>query len=235
MHAKQLALLHAALDAAFAECLRSPVATLNAGHLRAVLVEGLLRSGASILERGARASERRLLRLAEDVVRVERVPAEPRPPGANGGRARYSFADLVIREPAALALGLHARSALGAPDRTASRTLLDRFDALDAGSSDVLLIACDRRQWDGLRLDRRAADGEPAALSRLCATLLPATSALSEEWGETSVRLGGRGWVSRVAVTPMVFGAQRVVGAVWPTRRGDAVAVAPLQLDAFAG
>ncbi|HYD51126.1 MAG TPA: hypothetical protein VEA99_00815, partial [Gemmatimonadaceae bacterium] len=78
MHPKQLALIDDAVGVLAAECVRSPVATLNAGHVRAVLVEHLLRGGATIVERGATAAERRLVRLVDDVVQIETDARESR-------------------------------------------------------------------------------------------------------------------------------------------------------------
>jgi hypothetical protein len=229
MHPKQLALVEGALDAIGAECLRSPVATLNAGHLKALLVERLLRDGAAVLERGASAREGKLLRLAGEVVKVERH-AIARPPRA--GRAPRT-ADLRVLDPIALSLELHARSALAGTDRTLARALGDRMDAVAAGTSDVMLLACERRAWDALRVERPGADGEPPALARMCAALLPPSAELSDERARREPTLGGRAWRVLAAITPMVYGAQRVVAALWPARRPPPPDGAPAQLDVF--
>jgi hypothetical protein len=231
MHPKQLALIEGALDAIAGGCVRSAVATLNAGHLKAVLVEHLLRAGAGVVERGASSSEGRLLRMGvDDVVRVERVAVDRPPLPAPGARPRV--ADLRVIEPVALALELWSRSALVAPDRTGPRALLERFGALAAGSADALVIACDRRAWDALRVERAAEGETPSELSRLCAALLPPSSALGPERTRSEARVGGRGYGLMAVVTPMVFGAQRVVAAVWPGQRRVAVTTAA-QMDAF--
>ena len=232
MHPKQIALLEGALDAVAAECLRSPVATLNAGHLKAFLVEHFLRAGAGVLERGASGAEGKVLRLAGEVVRVERVPIE-RKGGANGGRPPRA-ADLRLCEPIALALDVYARSALASPDRLAPRALLDRLGALEAGSADALILACDRRLWDGMRVERAAEGEEPAELSRLCAALLPPSGNLTDERTRTTPAVNRRPYTVIAAITPMVFGAQRVVAAVWRPQKSAGTAAAAAQLDAFA-
>jgi hypothetical protein len=232
MHPKQLALLEGVLDAVLAECLRSPVATLNGGHLKAVLVERLLRDGAGVLERGATAREAKLLRLMDEVVKVERVERVER--RAVEGLRPQRLADLRVAVPIRLELDLYARSALAGPDRTAGRALLDRLQALAAGASDALLLACDRRGYDALRIVRSGDDAQPPVLASLCAALLPPSTSLATEPVRSAPALNGRPYSVLAAVTPMVFGAQRVAAVVWPVRRPALVAAGPLQLDAFA-
>jgi len=227
MHPKQLALVHDVVGAMAAECLRSPVATYNAGHLRAVVAAHLLRAGATLVERGATGAERRLVRMVDDVVHVERDGREPS--AARGRPPRV--ADLRVGAPVVLGIDLWARSVL-APDRLASPRLHERLTALADGHTDLLLVACDRRAYDGLRVERRGADGEPAALSRLCGTLLPASAALTESPAPFAPTLAGKRWGCVAAMTPMVFGAQRVVLALWAGSRA-ARTDAPAQLDAF--
>lgn len=226
---RQLALVDDAIDAVAAECLRSPVATMHAGHLRAVVAERWLRSGCTVVERGASASERRLVRLVDDVVQVERGSA---PPGPHAGRPPR-LPDLRVGAPVVLGLDLWARGATSPADRHLGRQLHDRLDAVAAGTSDLLLLACDRRAWDALRVERTTADGSPAALPRLCASLLPASATLRDERVESAPTLGGRRWRVVAAMTPMVFGAQRVVAALWAARRPSASVRVDVQLDAF--
>lgn len=230
MDSRQLTLLAGALDAVAAECVRSPVATLNTGHLRAIVVEHLLRSGAAIFERGATASEGRLLRLAGEVIR-----AEPHVlPGRARGAARPPRAsDVRVLDPIALGVDLHARGALAPADRDASRQLLDRFSALASGASHALLLAVDRRSWDSLRVERAGADAQPTELSRLCAALLPASASLAAEPCDSTPTLGSRPWSVRAAITPMVFGVQRVAAVVWARKTAAVTEPAPPQLDAF--
>ena len=228
MHPTQLALIEDAAGAIAAECMRSPVATLNAGHLRAVVAEHLLRAGATIVERGARATERRLVRLVDDVVQIEQDAREAR--AARGRPPRP--ADLRVGAPVVLGIDLWARSVM-APDRHASARLLERLGALADGHSDLLLVACDRRAYDALRVDRRTADGEPASLSRLCTALLPPSASLADALSVSAPTLGTRRWGAAAAITPMVFGAQRVVAALWTAKRAGAGADSRAQLDAF--
>jgi hypothetical protein len=227
MHPTQLALIEDAVGAVAAECVRSPVATMNAGHLRAVLAEHLLRAGATIVERGAKAGERRLVRLVDDVVLIEHDTRDAR---AVRGRPRRP-ADLRIGAPVVLGIELWARSAM-APDRLAAARLEERLGALADGHADLLLLACDRRAYDTLRVERRGADGEPAALSRLCGTLLPASASLDGSITRAAPTLAARRWGTAASITPMVFGAQRVVLALWATKKAVAE-VAASQLDAF--
>ena len=81
MRPTQRALLQTTLDLALATCLRSPVATADGAHLRAVLLGELLGAGCALLEPAAEPRRAKLLRLVDDVVRVERVPL---PPGWGG-------------------------------------------------------------------------------------------------------------------------------------------------------
>ena len=230
MDPRQLTLLAGALDAVAAECVRSPVATLNSGHLRAVLVEHFLRSDAALFERGQSAAEGRLLRMTGEVIRAEPhvLPARPR---AAGRPPRTP--DLRLLDPVALGVDVYARGALAPAERDASRTLLDRFSAIASGASHALVLACDRRAWDALRVERPGADARPTELSRLCAAILPPSATLSAEPVETSPSLGGRPWGVRALITPMVFGVQRVAAVVWARRLAAAVREAPPQLDAF--
>lgn len=232
MHPKQLALLEEAHGATLAECLRSPVATLNAGHLKAVLVEQLLRGGACVMERGSSASEAKLLRMVDEVVKVERHAVSPA--RANGGGRPPRPADLRLAAPTKLDLDLFTRSAMASPDRMAARALLDRVDALGAGTSDALLLACDRRGYDALRVKRSAEGEQPSVLATLCAALLPPSAELGTEPASLSPTLNGRAWAVIGAITPMVFGVQRVVVALRPIRRaGPMETIGAGQLDAF--
>ena len=230
MDPRQLTLLAGALDAVAAECVRSPVATLNSGHLRAVLVEHFLRSDAALFERGATASDGRLLRMAGEVIR-----AEPHvlPPRARGTGRPQRLPDLRLLDPVALGVDVYARGALAPAERDASRLLLDRFASLANGGSHALLLACDRRAWDLLRVERPGADARPTELSRLCAAILPPSASLGAEPAEWSPSLGGRAWGVRAVITPMVFGVQRVAAVVWARRVAAVVHEAPPQLDAF--
>lgn len=230
MDPRQLTLIAGALDAVAAECVRSPVATLNSGHLRAIVVEHFLRAGAAIFERGATSSDGRVLRLTGDVIRSEAHVLPPR--GRASGRPPR-MPDLRLLDPVALGLDLHARGALAAPDRDASRILLERFASLASGASHALLIACDRRAWDSLRVERPGADARPTELSRLCSALLPASATLDPEPTDSSPTLAGRPWSVRATITPMVFGVQRVVGVVWPRKVICPAEPAGSQLDAF--
>jgi hypothetical protein len=232
MHPKQLALIESALDAVVAECLRSPVATLEAGHLRTLLTEHFLRAGAGVLERGATSAEGRLLRLRDEVVKVERVRLERRE--RTGGRPPR-LPDLRLADPIALGLDLWARSTLAAAGRLAPRALHERLDALAAGTSDVLLLACDRRAYDALRVERAAEGGQPPVLARLCAALLPPSATLGDERTSAAPSMARRSWRTLAVMTPMVFGAQRVVVALWPAQRPVTEASAAPQLDAFEG
>jgi hypothetical protein len=231
MHPKQLALIEAALGAVADECVRSPVATMSAGHLRAVVAERLLRDGATLVERGASAAERRLVRLVDDVVQVERADS---PRAAHRGRLPRS-PDLRVVSPVLLGVDLWARGALSPAERLGGRWLHERIAALADGTSDVLLLACDRRAYDALRVARTGADGEPAALPRLCAALLPPSRSLGTEPMLAAPTLGGRRWGARATLTPMVFGAQRIALALWAERRVAVTCAADPQLDAFEG
>ena len=73
MRPTQLALLQSVLDAAVAACLGGVAATLESAHLRALLLERLLGEGCAILEPAAEPGRGRLLRLTDEVVRVERT------------------------------------------------------------------------------------------------------------------------------------------------------------------
>ena len=229
MHPTQHALIESTLLAVADECVRSPVATMSAGHLRAVVAERLLREGATLVERGATSSQRRLVRLVDDVVQVERGEA-PSP----ASRARPSRTpDLRIGAPVLLGIDLWARGALSPAERLGGRWLHERIAALGDGTSDVLLLACDRRAYDALRVARTGADGEPAALPRLCAALLPPSASLGAEPTAAAPTLANRRWGTRAVLTPMVFGAQRVALALWAERRVRSTSVAAPQLDAF--
>jgi hypothetical protein len=230
MDPRQLTLLAGALDAVAAECVRSPVATLNSGHLRAILVEHFLRAQAALFERGATAAEGRLVRMTGDVIRAEAHVLPARPRGA--GRAPR-IPDLRLLDPVALGIDVYARGALAPAERDASRLLLDRFAALASGASHALVLACDRRAWDALRVVRPGADARPTELSRLCATLLPASAALTPEPSESTPVLGGQPWGVRALITPMVFGVQRVIAVAWARRIVAAAEPAAPQLDAF--
>jgi hypothetical protein len=230
MHPKQLALLESALDAVAAECLRSPVATLNAGHLKAMLAEHFLRLGAALLERGATASEGRVLRLTDDVVKAERCRVDVGAP-RNGRPPRTP--DLRLCDPIALSMDLWTRSALAGPDRLAPRALHERLAALAAGTTDVLLLASDRRGYDALRVERSAEGEQPPALARLCAALLPPSASLDDTRTAASPTLNRRPFRSLAVITPMVFGAQRVIVALWPAQRAAPPTAAAAQLDAF--
>ena len=219
------------LDAVAAECVRSPVVTWSAAHLEAIVAEQLLRAGAALLERGNTAAEEKLVRLTEQVLKVERVSLEPRH-RFRAGRGRR-VADLRVLDPVHLAVDLWARSSAAASDRLGGRALRERLAALVDGHVDALVLACDRRVWDALRVERPGADGEPSEVSRLCALLLPPSSALADDASESTPRLGGRGYRVNARVTPMVFGVQRVVAAVWPSMRPAELPIEIPQLDAF--
>ncbi|HEY0969724.1 MAG TPA: hypothetical protein VGE02_01975 [Gemmatimonadales bacterium] len=234
-------LLEQLLDVVHAECVRSPAATTDAVHLRAVLFDRLLADGHGILEPSSEARVGRLLRLVDDVVRVERVPVPPR--ARSGGRP-VRPADLRVWTPGRLDLELHARGTFRAPATSDTRALHHRLARLAAGVSDALVLACDRRSYDALRRGPGAAleDGDVRVprpdLAALAAAVLPPSSTLAQSFGEGEVELGrSRRWAVRGAVTPMVFGVQRVVLALRPSSAGRAVAAvaatAPVQLDAF--
>lgn len=240
----QLSLLELLLDVVHAECLRSPAATSDGVHLRAVLFDRLLADGHGILEPSSEARVGRLLRLEDDVVRVERVPAPPR--ARSGGRP-VRLPDLRIWTPDRLDLELHARGTFRAPATSTTRALHDRLARLAAGASDALLLACDRRSYDALRRGPGAPSGDGdgrgdtrSDLAALAAALLPPSTALAQQFGEAQVELGrSQRWTVRGAVTPMVFGVQRVVLALAlrTTSRGAAATTgaAPAQLDVFGG
>lgn len=199
------------LDLALGECLRSPVATVGAEHLRAVLVERLLAEGAAILEPGPRAGEGRLVTLRDDIVRRERVTV---PPTTDAAERRARHPDLRVQAPERLALDLHVRGALSRPARDGGRALLERLERLTSGATDALLVACDRRSYDALRRDPSTASLPPreARLAALCAVILPPSVALADApMPMVSQVRGGRTYVATAAVTPMVFGVQRVV------------------------
>ena len=230
MQPKQVALLERALDLVLAECVRSPVATWHAAHLEALLVEHLLREGAAVLERANAPGEEKLLRMTDEVLRVERCSLDARH-RLRPGRGRRA-ADIRVWEPVPFALDLYARSSAAAADRLASRALRERLLSL-GDSSDALLLACDRRAWDALRIDRSEGEEQPPALARLCALMLPASATLGPERVALQQRVSGRVFHGAACISPMVFGVQRVVAALWPAQRGgEGTSVAP-QLDAF--
>ena len=248
MRPTQRALLRSTLDAALAACLRSPVATLDGAHLRAVLLAELLQGGCAVLEPTAEPRRGKLLRLVDDVVRVERLPLPTRP-GVAGSRRAPRPPDLRVWAPERLDLEVHARGTLAAPPAGGGRALLERLGRLASRTTDALLLACDRRSYDALRraagvvrpgppTDSVAAGREPSALGALCAAVLPPSCALTDELAEHEADVGrGQRYVAVGAVTPMVFGVQRVV--VGLCLRGGAArsldAAEPVaQLDAFA-
>lgn len=251
MRPSQLALLHSVLDAALAACLAGPVATLESAHLRALLLERLLRDGGAVLEPSGEPGRGRLLRLVDDVVRVERAPLPPRPPAAGSSRPPRP-PDLRLVDPERLDLEVHARSTLAQPPDGAGRALLERLGRVAARTTDALILACDRRSYDALR--RAAAAGAPApapsgapvprrrtdppVLGALCAAVLPPSAALAADFGDHEADVGaGQLFVASGAVTPMVFGVQRVVVAVRLRAGAGRAAVerGEAQLDAFAG
>lgn len=237
-------LLEQLLDIVHAECVRSPAATVDAVHLRAVLLDRLLADGHGVLEPSTEARVGRLLRLVDDVVRVERVPVPPRRT-AGGGRPMRA-ADMRIWTPERLDLELYARGTFRAPATSGTRALHERLARLAAGASDALLLACDRRSYDALRrgpgltadeVDPRTPSSDLAALA---AAVLPPSSSLSPSFGEGESELGrGQRWTTLGAVTPMVFGVQRVVlvlrlrAAGRGTAAGAGAGAVPVQLDAF--
>ena len=237
MRPTQRALLQSTLDLALATCLRSPVATADGAHLRAVLLGELLGAGCAVLEPAAEPRRAKLLRLVDDVVRVERVPLPSAPPG--GRRPRPP--DLRLWHPERLDVEVHARGAFALPPAGSGRRLHERLARLAARATDVVLLACDRRSYDVLRRPPGAqgADaGGHTPLSALCAAVLPPSCALTADFQETESDVGrGQRWLAIGAVTPMVFGVQRVVVAL-TLRAGGPRSLdaepAPAQLDAFA-
>lgn len=254
MRPTQLALLHDVLHAAQAACERGAAATLDSAHLRALLFERLLEDGCTLLEPTAEPGQGRLLRLDEAVVRTERVAL----PAAGEGRGRAARPpDLRVWAPERLGIDVHARGTFARPGRDAGAALLHRVARLARRESDVLLLACDRRSYDRLRWLRGAdapaegasarrgrgkapgADGDDgAALRALCAAVLPPSAALGAELSEHEVDVGrGMVYVAQAAVTPMVFGVQRVVAGLWlraGAKQRASSGLLELQLDAFA-
>ena len=221
------ALLRPVLDAAYAECVGSPVATLGDDHLRAVLAAALLRAGHSLLEPTARPGHGRLLRLVDDVVRVESHPLP-----------RATDAALRVRGTDRLDLGVHARGVFGSA-RARGVPLAARLARLASGRMDAVVLACDRRSYEALRRVHGATADAPAAVTVLCRDVLPSWERLTPDFAVHETLAAGRSWAMLAATTPMVFGVQRVVAGVWvrpPARRqrpasaGDAE-----QLDAFGG
>lgn len=243
VQAPQLILLEQLLQAATTECVHSPTATWSAQHLKATLVRALLTGGCAVLEPGARPREGKLLRLVDDVVRVERA-ALPERRVAGGGRRPVRAPDLRVWEPERLDVELVARGTFAPAARDLGRAVLDRFGRLASRATDALVLVCDRRSYDALRRGSGSADGaaegcEPRALAALCAAVLPPSGALSAA-GLASFDAdvgGGRVYAGRARVTPMVFGVQRVVAAVW-LASGATTALdcggELAQLDAFA-
>lgn len=237
MRPTQRALLQTTLDLALATCLRSPVATADGAHLRAVLLGELLGAGCALLEPAAESRRAKLLRLADDVVRVERVPLPPGPPG----RRRPRPPDLRLWHPERLDVEVHARGAFALPPAGAGRLLHERLARLAARATDVVLLACDRRSYDVLRrppAGRGEGEGGHTPLSALCAAVLPPSCTLAADFEEAECDVGrGQRWLSIGAVTPMVFGVQRVVVALTlraGTPRPLDAEPAAAQLDAFA-
>ncbi|HEX3158635.1 MAG TPA: hypothetical protein VHQ45_08960 [Gemmatimonadaceae bacterium] len=224
------ALLRPVLDAAHAECVGSPVATLGDDHLRAVLAAAMLRAGHSLLEPAARPGQGRLLRLVDDVVRVE---SHPLPRAA-------ADAALRVRGTERLDVAVHARGVFGGP-RGRGAPLAVRLARLASGRMDAVVLACDRRSYEALRRTHAAAAGAPAAVTVLCRDVLPAWDQLTPEFSVHETLAAGRSWAVLAATTPMVFGVQRVVAGVWvrppARRRGSATTAAghAEQLDAFGG
>lgn len=235
-------LLEQLLDVAHAQCLRSPAATSDAVHLRAVLLDRLLADGHGVLEPSSEARVGRLLRLVDDVVRIERVPMPPRA-RSNGRPVRPP--DLRVWTPERLDLEVYARGTFRAPATSGTRALHDRLARLAAGTSDALLMACDRRSYDALRRgpgapsDDGEGRGDPRSdLAALAAALLPPSATLAQSFDGAEVELGrNQRWTVRGAVTPMVFGVQRVVLALTLRTAGRGLSVAAAapsaQLDAF--
>lgn len=247
MRPTQRALLQSTLDAALEACLRSPVATLDGAHLRAVLLGALLERGCAVLEPAAAPRRGKLLRLVEEVVRVERVPLPPRPGAATGRRAPRP-PDLRVWQPERLDLEVHARGTFAVPAPGAGRALLERLGRLASRATDAVVLACDRRSYDALRrpvAGRATAPAHedaappPSPLAALCGAVLPPSCSLGSGFEEHEADVGrGRVYVAVGAVTPMVFGVQRVV--VGLAMRGAAARspdeeAAAAQLDAFAG
>jgi hypothetical protein len=255
MRPTQLALLHSVVRAAQAACEHAAAATLDAAHLRGLLFERMLEDGCTLLESTGEPGQGRLLRLDDAVVRVERIAL----PGVGDGRTRVARPpDLRLWTPERLGVDVHARGSFVRPGRDAGAALLHRLARLARRESDVLLLACDRRSYDRLRWLPSARDGDlaagvpvrrgrptvregdaedAAALRALCAAVLPSSAALHGEPAEHEAEVGrGMTYVAHAAVTPMVFGVQRVVVGLW--LRGGARArvagdAAELQLDAF--
>ena len=251
MRPTQLALLHSVVTAALAVCEHAVAATLDAAHLRGLLFARLLEEGCTLLEATGEPGRGRLLRLDDAVVRTERVAL----PAANDGRRAARPAELRLWAPERLGVDVHARGTFARPGREAGPALRERLARLARRESDALLLACDRRSYDRLRWlpvvregeggretrgTRRDGSGdgeEAAALRALCAAVLPPSTALGGEPVGHEVEVGrGTTYVAEAAVTPMVFGVQRVVVGLW--RRGGASRCVaddglPLQLDAF--
>lgn len=241
MDASQVALLDELLGIAYDACVRSPAATASAAHLKAVLFDAMLGRGGAIVEPASRAGFARVLRLVDDVVRIERV-AVPRSSGAPERPSRP--ADLQLHAPARLRVELHARGGLMTPPREAPRLLHERLQRLTTGQADALVLVCDRRSYDGIRRGPRSTAGDDApapsapsaAHARLWRAILPASASLVSELAphETAVA-GGARFIVMAAVTPMVFGVQRIVAGVRirGVRRGPGERAAEVQLDAF--
>ena len=241
MQPSQLALVEQLLHLAAAECVQSPTATWGAQHLKATLVRELLRDGCAVLEPTARPREGKLLRLEGDVVRTVRQALPDRRP-AGAGRRPVRAPDLRLWEPERLDVELVARGTFAPAARDLGRAMLERFARLASRGTDVLLLACDRRSYDALRqggAGEEPAPGscEPRALAALCAAVLPESRDLSAGTATFESDLGaGVHYAGRARVTPMVFGVQRVIAAVW--LHGGAKATrdcqpAALQLDVF--
>ena len=256
MRPTQLALLHTVVRAAQAACERAAAATLDAAHLRGLLFERLLEDGCTLLEATGEPGRGRLLRLDDAVVRRERV-ALPAP--AEGGVRAPRPPDLRLWAPERLGVDVHARGTFARPARDAGAALLQRLARLARRESDALVLACDRRSYDRLRwvgtnreapgvgaaapgrrgrTNARKGDGEDAAALRaLCAAALPPSAALGGELSEHEAEVGrAMTYVASAAVTPMVFGVQRVVVGLWlraGARRGVMSPPTALQLDAF--
>src|SRR5690554_5423953 len=104
---------------AYDECVRSPAATVDGGHLRGVLLDRVLRAGHGVVEPTAEARMGRLLRLDDDVMRVERVALSARRATAGGRPARPP--DLRLWTPERLDVDLFARGTFWAPAATGLR------------------------------------------------------------------------------------------------------------------
>lgn len=214
MEIPQLTAFRAVLQAIFAECARSPVATMMENHLKVVVLETLLPMGYGFLEGSSRKGVGKVLRLRDGLVKIE-VCDRPTMNADPDSECARNSPDIRIWDPCRLIIELQARCCYGTQDTLFSKNLADDFSRVRRKDADAFILACDRPIYDALRGIKKDNRGRKALYSEVFERLLPDSELLSNRFADALTRSYDGCYMVLGARTPPVFGMQRVViGAI---------------------